>query len=61
MDLFGYVYFVFVCHTVLSVLCCLVVTCWKMADLLAILYVMFSCVFVTLPYDFLGQVWHLVV
>ena len=38
--------FVFcLCHTALSVSCSLVVvTCWEMADLLALLYVMFSCV-----------------
>ena len=39
----------------------LVVTCWERADLLALLYVMFSCVFVTFPYDVLGQVWYLIV
>ena len=40
-------FFVFsVClHTVLSVSCSLVVTCWENADLLALLYVMFSCIF----------------
>ena len=30
-------------HTVLSVPCSLVVTCLKRADLMALLYVMFSC------------------
>ena len=40
-------------HTVLSVPCSLVVTCWERADLLAHLYVMFSCVFVTFPYGVL--------
>ena len=49
--------FVFhVCQAVLSVPCSLVVTCWERADLLALLYVMFSCVFVTLPYGVIGQV-----
>ena len=33
--------------TVLSVPCSLAVTCWERADLLALLYVMCSCVFVT--------------
>ena len=33
------VFFVFVCHTVLSVPCSLVVTCWERADL-TLLYVM---------------------
>ena len=48
-------------HTVLSVPCSHVVTCWERADLLALLYVMFSCVFVTFPYGVLGQVWCLIV
>ena len=30
-------------------------------DLMAFLYVMFSCVVVTVPYDVLGQVWYLIV
>ena len=38
-----------------------VVTCWARADHLALLYVMFSCVFVTFPYGVLGQVWYLIV
>ena len=38
------------CHTVMSVSCSLVVTCWKRSGLLSPLYVMFSCVFVTFPY-----------
>ena len=46
-------------HTVLSVSCSLVVTCWERADLLALFSVMFSCVFVTFPYGVLGQVWYL--
>ena len=37
------------------------VICWERAGLLAILYVMFSCVFVTFPYDILGQVRYLIV
>ena len=45
MDPFCYLYFVFACHTVLSVTFSLVVTCWERADLLALLYVMFSCCF----------------
>ena len=43
---------------VLSVPCSLVVTCWEKADLLALLYVMFSCVFVTFPYGVLDWVWY---
>ena len=41
--------------------CSLVVTCWEKVYLLALLYVMFSCVFVTFPKGVLGQVWHLIV
>ena len=33
----------------------------KRTDLLALLYVMPSCVFVTFPYGVLGQVWYLIV
>ena len=35
--------FVFVCLTALSVPCCPVVTCLEWTDILALLYVMFSC------------------
>ena len=54
--------FVFrVCHAVfLSVPFGLVVICWKRADLLALLCVMFSCVFVTFAYGVLGQVLYLI-
>ena len=51
-----YLGFVFVCHHVLFVPCSLVVTCWERADLLALLCVMFSCVFVTFPCGVLGWV-----
>ena len=47
--------------SVMSVYCCLVVTCWDMADLLALLCVMFSCAFVTFPYGVMGRVWYLIV
>ena len=50
-----------VCHAFLSVHCSLVVTCWERADLLALLYVMFYCVFVTVLCGVLGQVWCLIV
>ena len=54
--------FVFhVCDAVLSVPCHLVATRWEKADLMALLYVMFYCVFITLPYGVLGQVWYLIV
>ena len=48
-------------HTVLSVPGSIVVTCWEWADLLTLLCVMFSCVFITFPYGVLGQVWYLIV
>ena len=38
----------------------LVVTCWENANLMALLNVLFSCVFVTFPYDELGQVWYMI-
>ena len=50
-----------VCHAFLSVHCNLVVTCWERANLLALLYMMFSCVFVTFPCGVLGQVWYFIV
>ena len=50
-----------VCHTFLSVHCSLVVTCWERANLLALLYVTFSCGFGTFPCGVLGQVWYLIV
>ena len=34
----------------------LVITCWEGADLLALLCVMFSCVFVTFPHGVLHKV-----
>ena len=37
------------------------VTCWEGADILALLYVMFYCVFDTFPWGVLGRVWCLVV
>ena len=43
-----------------SVHCCLVVTCWKRADLLALVGDVY-CIFVTVPYGILGQVWYLIV
>ena len=46
-------------HAVLSVHFSLVVTCWERANLMTLLYVMFSCVFVTFPCGDLGQVWYL--
>ena len=42
------------CNGVLSVHWSLMVTCWEGAILLALLYVMFSCVFVTFQGGVLG-------
>ena len=46
-----------VCQIVFSVFFSLVVTCWERAGLLVLLSVTLCCVFVTFPYDVLGQVW----
>ena len=40
-----------VCHDVLSVHCNLVVPCLGWANLLALFYVIFSCVFLSLSYE----------
>ena len=45
----------------MSVSCSLDGTCWERADVLAFLFVMFSCVFVTFPYAVLSQVWYMIV
>ena len=55
MDHFCYLCFVFVMH------CIFVVTCWERVNLLALLYVMFSYVFVTFQCDVLAQMWHFIV
>ena len=49
-----------VSHAFASVHCCLVVTCWERADLLALVGDVY-CIFVTFPCGILGQVWHLIV
>ena len=43
-----------------SVLCCLAVTCWERADLLALVSD-FYCIVVTFSCGILGQVWYLIV
>ena len=48
-------------HAFLSVHNSFVVTCWERTNLLALLCVMFSCVFVTFPSGVLCQVWLLIV
>ena len=45
----------------MSVPCSLVVTCQERANLLALLNVMFSCVFVSSQCGVLGQVWYLII
>ena len=47
-------------HDFASVHCCLVVTCWERADLLALVGDVY-CIFVTFPYGILGQVRYLIV
>ena len=49
-----------VCHAFASVHCCLVVTCWERADILALVCDV-NCVFVTFPCGILGQVWYVIV
>ena len=48
------------CHVFEFVHCCLVVTCWERADLLALVCHVY-CDFVTFPFGILGQVWYLFV
>ena len=48
-----------VCRAFLSVHCSLVGNCWERADLLALLCVMFYCVFGTFPCGVLDQVCYL--
>ena len=49
-----------VCHAFASVHCCLVMTCWEKADLLALVCDVY-CVFVTFPGGIMGQVRYLIV
>ena len=49
-----------VSHAFASVHCCLVVSCWERADLLALVDDVY-CIFVTFPCVILGQVWYLIV
>ena len=55
----SFVFFVsYVSHAFPSVHCCLVVTCWERADLLALVGD-FYCIFVIFTCGILGQVWYL--
>ena len=49
------------CYADLSVPCSLVTTCWEMANPLALLCVVFYCVYVTYHYGVPGQVWYLII
>ena len=49
-----------VSHAFAFVHCCLVVNCWKRADLLALVGDVY-CIFVTFPSGILDQVRHLIV
>ena len=49
-----------VSHASTSVHCCLVVSCWERADLLALVGDVY-CIFVTFPCGSLGQVCYLIV
>ena len=49
VDLFVICVCLKVCHTVMSVSCSLMVTCWESADLLALLFVLFSLCYCHLP------------
>ena len=46
-----------VSHAFAFVHCCLVVTCRKRVDLLALVGDVY-CIFVTFPYGILGQMWY---
>ena len=48
-----------VSHAFATVHCCLVVTCWERADLLALVGDVYSILF-TFPCGILGQMWYLI-
>ena len=48
----------FICVLSVILSCLFLATLWSPA-ILALLYVMFSCVFVTFPYEVLGKLWYL--
>ena len=56
-----FMFYVSLCYATLSVPCSLIITYWEKFDLLALLCVTFSCVFVTFSYGVLGQVWYLII
>ena len=55
-----WILFVICVSCLLAILSCLFLAGWERTDLLALLYVMFSCIIVTFPYGVLGQVWYLI-
>ena len=48
-----------VCHAFAFAHCCIVVTCWKRVDILALVCVL-NFVIVTFPFGYLGKVWYLI-
>ena len=55
------VFVILSCHAFYYIHCSHVIACWERADLLVLLCVMFTCVFVTFPYGVPGKVWYLIV
>ena len=55
----SFLLFMFVSVCCLSVHCSPVVTCWERSGLFALLYVIFSCVFITFLCGVLGRMWLL--
>ena len=51
-----FVIYVYLCYTVVSVPCSLMIICWEMADLLALL-----CVVCHFPLSVPGQLWYFIV
>ena len=56
-----FLFHVYLCYTVVSVPCSLVITCLEGADLLAFLLVVFYVFLLLSPYCVPGQVWYLIV
>ena len=54
-----WILFVMCVSCLYTILSCLFLKGWEMTDLLALLFVTFSCVLVTFRYGVRGQVWYL--
>ena len=54
-------HFCYLCLVFAMLSCLFSVALWERAYLLALLYVMFYCIFVTFPCGVLGQMWYLIV